>query len=102
MSYFVEKNDNYVFFLPLYHSGTLFLWRLSMPPEPRDDSQGVHGTQVDNEAHCPEKGTDILFVVPIAVMILNAIKSGQLKLSDYDLSSWKYLEIAPSLSSSRS
>jgi len=26
MSYFVEKNDNYVFFLPLYHSGTLFLW----------------------------------------------------------------------------
>jgi len=25
MSYFVEKNDNYVFFLPLYHSGALFL-----------------------------------------------------------------------------
>ena len=45
------------------------------------------------EAIAQEKGTDILFVVPVAVMILNAIKSGQLKLSDYDLSSWKYLEI---------
>jgi acyl-CoA synthetase (AMP-forming)/AMP-acid ligase II len=26
MSYFVQKGDNYVFFLPLYHSGTVFLW----------------------------------------------------------------------------
>ncbi|MCK5915949.1 MAG: acyl--CoA ligase, partial [Deltaproteobacteria bacterium] len=26
MSYCVGKNDNYLFFLPLYHSGTMFLW----------------------------------------------------------------------------
>ena len=32
-------------------------------------------------------------MVPIAVAILNAIKSGEIKLSDYDLSSWRYLEI---------
>jgi acyl-CoA synthetase (AMP-forming)/AMP-acid ligase II len=94
MSYFVEKNDNYVFFLPLYHSGTLFLWAPFY-------ATGATGTILREftepkwimEAMAQEKGTDILFVVPIAVMILNAIKSGQLKLSDYDLSSWKYLEI---------
>ena len=94
MSYFVEKNDNYVFFLPLYHSGTLFLWAPFY-------ATGATGTILREftepkwimEAIAQEKGTDILFVVPIAVMILNAIKSGQLKLSDYDLSSWKYLEI---------
>jgi long-subunit acyl-CoA synthetase (AMP-forming) len=26
MSYFVQRHDNYVFFLPLYHSGPMFLW----------------------------------------------------------------------------
>lgn len=94
MSYFVEKNDNYVFFLPLYHSGTLFLWAPFY-------ATGATGTILREftepkwimEAIAQEKGTDILFVVPVAVMILNAIKTGKLKLSDYDLSSLKYLEI---------
>jgi acyl-CoA synthetase (AMP-forming)/AMP-acid ligase II len=40
-----------------------------------------------------EKGTDVLFVVPIAVAILNAIGGGEIKLDDYDLSSWRYMEI---------
>jgi len=94
MSYFVEKNDNYVFFLPLYHSGTMFLWA----PFYATGATGTILREFTNpkwimEAIEQEKGTDILFVVPVAVMFLNAIKSGQLKLSDYDLSFWKYLEI---------
>jgi acyl-CoA synthetase (AMP-forming)/AMP-acid ligase II len=94
MSYFVEKNDNYVFFLPLYHSGTMFLWA----PFYATGATGTILREFTNpkwimEAIEQEKGTDILFVVPVAVMLLNAIKSGQLKLSDYDLSSWRYLEI---------
>ena len=32
-------------------------------------------------------------MVPIAVAILNAIKDGKLTLEDYDLSSWRYMEI---------
>lgn len=94
MSYFVEKNDNYVFFLPLYHSGTLFLWAPFY-------ATGATGTLVREfkdpkwliEALAEEKGTDILFVVPVAVAMLNAIKKGDIRLSDYDLSSWRYLEI---------
>jgi len=89
-----RRTTNYVFLPPLYHSGTLFLWAPFY-------ATGATGTILREftepkwimEAMAQEKGTDILFVVPIAVMILNAIKSGQLKLSDYDLSSWKYLEI---------
>ena len=77
MSYFVEKNDNYVFFLPLYHSGTMFLWAPFY-------ATGAKGTILREftdpkwimEALAEEKGTDILFVVPIAVAILNAIKDG--------------------------
>jgi acyl-CoA synthetase (AMP-forming)/AMP-acid ligase II len=94
MSYFVQKNDNYVFFLPLYHSGTMFLWGPFY-------ATGATGTIVREfkepkwilEAIAEEKGTDVLFVVPIAVALLNAIKNGEIKLSDYDLSTWKYLEI---------
>ncbi|HDJ28757.1 MAG TPA: AMP-binding protein [Proteobacteria bacterium] len=94
MSYFVEKNDNYLFFLPLYHSGTMFLWAPFY-------ATGATGTILRDlkdpkwiiEALAEEKATDVLFVVPIAVAILNAIDKGDIKLEDYDLSAWKYMEI---------
>jgi acyl-CoA synthetase (AMP-forming)/AMP-acid ligase II len=94
MSYFVKKNDNYVFFLPLYHSGTMFLWAPFY-------ATGAVGTILREfsdpkwviETMAEEKGTDVLFVVPIAVAILNAIGSGEINLNDYDLSSWRYMEI---------
>jgi acyl-CoA synthetase (AMP-forming)/AMP-acid ligase II len=94
MSYFVEKNDNYVFFLPLYHSGTMFLWAPFY-------ATGAVGTILREfndpkwiiEAIAEEKGTDVLFVVPIAVAILNAVANGEINLDDYDLTSWRYMEI---------
>jgi acyl-CoA synthetase (AMP-forming)/AMP-acid ligase II len=94
MSYFVEKNDNYVFFLPLYHSGTMFLWAPFY-------ATGATGTIIREltdpkwiiEAIAEENGTDVLFVVPIAIAILNAIDNGGINLADYDLSSWRYMEI---------
>ncbi len=94
MSYFVEKNDNYLFFLPLYHSGTMFLWAPFY-------ATGATGTILRDlkdpkwiiEALAEEKVTDVLFVVPIAVAILNAIDKGDIKLEDYDLSAWRYMEI---------
>ncbi len=94
MSYFVQKNDNYVFFLPLYHSGTMFLWGPFY-------ATGATGTILREfkdpkwilDAIAEEKGTEVLLVVPIAVALLNAIKNGDINLADYDLSSWKYLEI---------
>ncbi|MBW2370890.1 MAG: acyl--CoA ligase, partial [Deltaproteobacteria bacterium] len=94
MTYFVQKEDNYVLFLPLYHSGTMFLWApfyttgaaWTIVMEIKDPKWII-------EAIAEEKGTDTLFVVPIAIAILNAVKSGRLNLADYDLSNWKYMEI---------
>ena len=94
MSYFVQKDDNYLFFLPLYHSGTMFLWAPFY-------ATGATGTILREfndpryiiEAMAEEKCTDTLFVVPIAIMILNAIDNGDISLSDYDLSAWRYMEI---------
>ena len=94
MTYFVQKDDNYLFFLPLYHSGTMFLWAPFY-------ATGATGTIIRDfrdpkwiiEAIAEEKCTDMLFVVPIGIAVLNAIEKGDINLSDYDLSSWKYMEI---------
>jgi len=94
MTYFVQKDDNYLIFLPLYHSGTMFLWAPFY-------ATGATGTIIRDfknpkwimEAIDAEKCTDMLFVVPIGMAILNALEKGEIKLSDYDLSSWKYMEI---------
>lgn len=94
MSYFVEKNDNYLLFLPLFHSGTMFLWAPFY-------TTGATGTILREyndaryifDALAEEKCTDTLFVVPIAIMALNAIDNGTINLADYDLSAWRYMEI---------
>ncbi|RLB93439.1 MAG: AMP-binding protein [Deltaproteobacteria bacterium] len=94
MSYFVQKEDNYLIFLPLYHSGTMFLWAPFY-------ATGAVGTIIRGfrdprwiiEAIAAEGVTDTLFVVPIAIAILNAIEKGELDLDTFDLSSWKYMEI---------
>jgi acyl-CoA synthetase (AMP-forming)/AMP-acid ligase II/acyl carrier protein len=94
LSYFVERNDNYLFFLPLYHSGTMFLWAPFF-------ATGAAGTLLREfsdprwiiEAIAAEKATDVLFVVPVAIDLLNSIEKGRLNLADYDLTAWRYLEI---------
>ena len=94
MSYCVEKEDNYVLFLPLYHSGTMFLWAPFY-------ATGATGTILREftdpawilEAIAEEGGTDTLFVVPIAIALLNALDAGHVDISGYDLTRWKYLEI---------
>lgn len=95
MSYFVQKDDNYLVFLPLYHSGTMFLWA----PFYATGGTGtlIKGTIKDPawiiEAIAQEKCTDTLFVVPVAIAILNAIEQGKIDLGSHDLSAWKYMEI---------
>jgi len=94
MTYFVQKDDNYLIFLPLYHSGTMFLWAPFY-------ATGACGTIIRDfrdprwiiEAIAAERCTDMLFVVPIGIAILNAMEKGDIDLSTYDLSSWKYMEI---------
>lgn len=94
MAYFVQKDDNYLIFLPLYHSGTMFLWAPFY-------ATGATGTIIRDlknpkwiiEAISEDRCTDMLFVVPIAIALLNAIADKAITLADYDLSSWKYIEI---------
>ncbi len=92
MSFFVQTNDNYIVFLPLFHSGAMFMYSPYY-------ATGAAGTLLLEfkepkwifEALEEEKGTATLFVVPLAVLILNQIRNGDIRLSDYDLSKWRYL-----------
>jgi acyl-CoA synthetase (AMP-forming)/AMP-acid ligase II len=92
MSFSAARNDNYVLLLPLYHAGVMFVWCGFY-------ATGATGTILRElkdpkwiiETMAEEKGKDTVFVVPIAVAVINAIKNGDIKLDDYDLSSWKYL-----------
>ncbi len=92
MTFSAKWNENYVLFHPLYHSGVMFVWsgfyaaggRGTILREFKDPKWII-------ETIAEEKGKDLLFVVPVAVMVANAIKNGEINLSDYDLSSWKFL-----------
>jgi len=92
MSVPLDINDNYVIVLPLYHSGSLFLWTPYY-------ALGATGTLILEcrdpqwilEAIDEEKGNGILLVVPTCVDLIKRIENREIKLQNYDLSSWKYL-----------
>jgi acyl-CoA synthetase (AMP-forming)/AMP-acid ligase II len=86
------RNENYMLYLPLYHSGVKFVWFGYYCR----GATGVILTEFKDpnwiiETMAEEKCKDTVFVVPIAVGILNAIKDGDIKLEDYDLSSWTHV-----------
>lgn len=92
MSVPLEIDDNYTIVLPLYHSGSLFLWTPYY-------ALGATATLVLQcrepkwilEAIDQENGSGVMLVVPLCVDLLNRITAGEINIENYDLSSWKYL-----------
>ncbi|HDM09905.1 MAG: acyl--CoA ligase [Deltaproteobacteria bacterium] len=88
----LAMEDNFLIVLPLYHSGSLFMWFPYL-------AVGAPATLIREyrepvwllEAIHEEKATAFLAVVPICVDLLNQIENREIDLSQYDLSSWKYI-----------
>jgi acyl-CoA synthetase (AMP-forming)/AMP-acid ligase II len=88
----LTPEDNNLIILPLYHSGSLFMW---FPYY----ALGATGTLIREyrnpewmlEAIEQEKVSSLLAVVPMCVDLINQTDKGQIDMSHYDLSSWKYL-----------
>jgi len=88
----LAMEDNFLVVLPLYHSGSLFMWFPYL-------AVGATGTLIREyrqprwllEAVQEEKATAFLAVVPMCVDLLNQIENREIDLSEYNLSSWKYL-----------
>jgi acyl-CoA synthetase (AMP-forming)/AMP-acid ligase II len=88
-----QHDDNFIVIPPFYHTGSKMHWFGSL-------LVGGRGTiliEIDPrsifEAVQQEKGTIIWLLVPWAQDILNAIDQGELKLKDYDLSSWRLMHM---------
>jgi acyl-CoA synthetase (AMP-forming)/AMP-acid ligase II len=87
------KDDCFLCIPPLYHTGAKMHWFGSLI----SGSKAVilKGTQAKNilEAASSEKCTIVWLLVPWAQDILNALDRGDVKLSDYELSSWRLMHI---------
>ena len=87
------KDDCFLCIPPLYHTGAKMHWFGSL----LTGSKAVilKGTQAKSilEAASSEKCSIVWLLVPWAQDILAALDSGELKVSDYDLSNWRLMHI---------
>ena len=87
------KDDCFLCIPPLYHTGAKMHWFGSL----LTGSKAVilKGTQSRNilQAASEEKCTIVWLLVPWAQDILNALDSGEIKLDEFDLSSWRLMHI---------
>jgi acyl-CoA synthetase (AMP-forming)/AMP-acid ligase II len=88
-----SRDDNFILLPPLYHTGAKMHWfgnllscskaTLLTEISPRYIFEAVHR----------ERGTIVWLLVPWAHDIVVAIERGELKVEDYDLSSWRLMHI---------
>lgn len=87
------REDCFLCIPPLYHTGAKMHWFGSLI----SGSKAVilKGTQAKNilDAANQEKCTIVWLLVPWAQDILNALDSGELKVSDFDFSRWRLMHI---------
>ncbi|MCL2337901.1 MAG: acyl--CoA ligase [Firmicutes bacterium] len=88
-----NRDDNFLCIPPLYHTGAKMHWFGSL----WSGSKAVLLRGVKPEwilkAVAEEKITIVWLLVPWAQDILDAIERGEVKLDDYDLSSWRLMHI---------
>lgn len=88
-----QHDDVFLCIPPLYHTGAKMHWFGSLI----SGSKAVllKGTKPEFilDAASKEKCSIVWLLVPWAQDILNALDSGELKLADYDLSSWRLMHI---------
>ncbi|MBI5584693.1 MAG: acyl--CoA ligase [Deltaproteobacteria bacterium] len=87
------KDDNFVIIPPLYHTGAMMHWLGSLIVGGRAVIlKGVTPRWI-LETMSREQGTILWLLVPWALDILVELDSGKLKLSAYDLSSWRLMHM---------
>ncbi len=87
------REDCFLCIPPLYHTGAKMHWFGSLLAGSK--AVILKGTRAKTilEAASEEKCSIVWLLVPWAQDILNALDSGELKLSDYDFSKWRLMHI---------
>jgi acyl-CoA synthetase (AMP-forming)/AMP-acid ligase II len=93
MHHYQTKKDMFILMPPLYHTGAKMHWFGSfVVGGPAVILKGV-SPEWTLEAVSEEGGTIVWLLVPWAQDILLKLDSGELKLSDYNLSQWRLMHI---------
>lgn len=87
------KEDNFILIPPLYHAGAKMHWFGSLLVGGRATLLREVSPQDIFNAVKNEKGTIVWLLVPWAHDILASLDRGELKIKDYDLSSWWLMHI---------
>ncbi len=87
------KDDCFLCIPPLYHTGAKFHWMGSLWTCSKAVLLKGAKPEVILKAASDEQCSIVWLLVPWAQDILDALDSGELKLSDYDLSKWRLMHI---------
>lgn len=88
-----DRNDTFLCIPPLYHTGAKFHWMGSLCAGSKAVLLTGTTPEIILDAVSKEKCTIVWLLVPWAQDILEALDSGKIKLSDYELSQWRLMHI---------
>ncbi|MDE7324818.1 MAG: acyl--CoA ligase [Lachnospiraceae bacterium] len=88
-----DRNDTFLCIPPLYHTGAKFHWMGSLCAGSKAVLLTGTTPEIILDAVSKEKCTIVWLLVPWAQDILEALDSGRLKLSDYELAKWRLMHI---------
>ena len=88
-----DRNDTFLCIPPLYHTGAKFHWMGSLCAGSKAVLLTGTTPEIILDAVSKEKCTIVWLLVPWAQDILEALDSGRIKLSDYELSQWRLMHI---------
>jgi acyl-CoA synthetase (AMP-forming)/AMP-acid ligase II len=87
------KKDNFILLPPLYHTGAKMHWFGSLVSGSKATILTEFNPKNVLDTVSKEKGTIVWLLVPWVHDILVALDNGELKLSDYNLKSWRLMHI---------
>jgi acyl-CoA synthetase (AMP-forming)/AMP-acid ligase II len=87
------RHDNFIILPPLYHTGAKMHWFGSLVSGSKGTILTEFSPQAVFDAVSKEKGTIVWLLVPWVHDILVALDKAELKISDYNLKSWRLMHI---------
>ena len=93
MHHHQTRQDNFIILPPLYHTGAKMHWYGSLITGSKGTILTEFSPKNVFEAVSNERGTIVWLLVPWVHDILVALDKGELKLADYNLSSWRVMHI---------
>jgi acyl-CoA synthetase (AMP-forming)/AMP-acid ligase II len=87
----LRSDHNSLMYCPLYHTATFFFWLPCLFSGAKGTILLKFGLRALLKTMELEKGTEVYIAMPHCIELINAIERGEIRLEDYDLSSWRLI-----------